>query len=539
MTTGDVGLTGIGSPSESVRLEATLSDQALADPALSDPTLSDPTAHVMSFLRKWWFLLGLCIVIPLAVAVVSVGSHVSFAAGDAAKIELFARDVWSTHTPYTGLIGRMNWNHPGPVMYWLLSPATFIATQSSTPVRVLNVLLVSGALIAAAGLAWSLGRRFFSVIVLSTLLALIGLPAEVIRVVWNPWFPIPFLVLLFVLVARVASGRNRDLIGVLIIGSIMVQTHAGTALIVAALAILALAFVVIDARRTRSMPERWRSTLAWIGGSALLLWILPIIGMFKGVGGNLAVLARYFRDSPDGHLGLRRATAIFAAEYQWRPPWLGGLDRVLEIKGFAGFAELAAPSYSAYLILPIVVLTVGYLVARSGPMQLWRRYIAATAVLLVVGVFAISRADHAFAYTFAWRVVIAPLSILVPAVPIFARIVDRRRVLTTVVAVGVAISCVVATVRLAPKMNPGVQDNYLVSQMIGSIARAIDLADASGEKVAFRDDTGSFFGSGVASGVVNEMDRRGVRVVVSNNEYGARVYGEHRAGPLSSASAVW
>ncbi len=477
------------------------------------------------------------------VAAVSVGSHVSFAAGDQAKIELFARDVWSTHTPYTGLIGRMDWNHPGPVMYWLLSPAALIATQSSTPVRVLNVLLVSGALMAAAGLAWSLGRRFFSVIVLSTLLALIGLPANVIRVVWNPWFPIPFLLLLFVLVARVASGRTRDLIGVLIVGSIMLQTHAGTALLVMALAISALAFVVIDALSARSMPERWRSTLTWIGGSALLLWILPIIGVFKGVGGNLGVLVRYFRDAPNGVLGLHRATAIFAAEYQWRPPWLGGLDRISATKGYAGFVELAAPSYSAYMIIPIVAVTLGYFVSRSGPMQLWRRYIVTIAVLLVVSVFAISRSDQAFAYTFAWRVVIAPLSILVPAVPIFARIADRNfdghRVLTTVVAVGVAISCAMATVSLATKMNAAVQENFVVSEMIGSFSRAIDLADVSGEKVAFRSETGSLFGSVVADGVVNEMDRRGVRVVVSQHERVARAYGEHRAGPLSSASAVW
>jgi len=548
MTAGGDGSTEIGSPGESMTLKTTSAGPTLPDPTLSDApsseiVLFDSPARVLDFLRKWWFLLGLSIVVPLAAAAVSVGSHVNFGSGDQSLIELSARDVWSTHTPYTGLIGRMSWNHPGPLMYWLLSPAALIAKHSSTPVRVLNVLLLSGALIAAAGLAWSLGRRFFSVIVLSTLLALIGLPAQVIRVVWNPWFPIPFLVLLFVLVARVASGRTRDLIGVLIVGSIMVETHAGTVPIVLALAILALSFVVIDSMRVRSMPERWRSTLTWIGGSALLLWILPIIGVFKGVGGNLAVLARYFRDAPDGHLGLRRAITIFAAEYQWRPPWLGGREPILSRPGFWGFAQIAAPSHSAYLIIPVVALTLGYFAARSDSMKLWRRYILATAAILVVGVLSISRADQAFDYTFAWRVVIAPLSILVPAVPIFARIIDRnfdgRRGLTTVVAVGVAVSCLVATVRLFPKMHSGVQENFLTSQVIESIADAIDLADVSGEKIAFRNETASFLGDTVAKGAVNEMDRRGVRVVVSQNKNVARAYGEWRAGPLSSASSVW
>ncbi|AKL72462.1 hypothetical protein IMCC26256_11157 [Actinobacteria bacterium IMCC26256] len=555
MTTGEDGLSEIDSNSESVTPEAistdaTLSDSTLADETNSDTLSSNPPTNLFVFLRKWCFLLGLCIAIPLLAAAVSVASHASFAAADQAKIELMTRDVWSIHTPYTGLISRYGLNHPGPLMFWLLSPAALIAKHSSTPVRVLNVLLLSGALIAAAGLAWSLGRRFFSVIVLSTLLALIGLPAEVIRVVWNPWFPIPFLVLLFVLVARVASGRTRDLIGVLIVGSIMVQTHAGTAPIVLALAIVALVFVVIDSISAQSMPERWRSTLAWIGGSALLLWILPIIGVFKGAGGNLAVLARYFLDTPETHLGIRPAIAMFAAEYQWRPPWLGGLERILAQKGQLGIVNLAAPSYGAYMIIPVVALTLGYLSAPSGAMQLWRRYIVAIAVILVAGVFAISRADGAFTYTFAWRVVIAPLSILVPAVPIFARIADRnfdgRRVLTTVVAVGVVVSCLVAAVRLFPKMHSGVEENLLTSQVIGSIARAIDLADVSGEKIAFRNDTDSFFGVFIADGVVNEMDRRGVRVVVPNDEYSdmeyeynARAYGEHRVGPLSSASAVW
>lgn len=494
---------------------------------------------LLSFLWKWWFLLGLTVVVPLAVAAVSVGFAQNNLAGDGAKIELLARDVWSAHTPYTGLIGRMNWNHPGPVMYWLLSPAALIARNSSTPVVVLNVILLSGSLVAALVLAWTLGRRFFSVIVLSTLLALIALPADVIRVVWNPWFPIPFLVLLFVLVARVANGHTRDLAGVAIVGSIMVQTHVGTALIVSALAVSAAIFVVIDARRSRSMPNRWRSTLAWTCGAGFMLWILPVLGVIQDVPGNLVDLGRYFLQAPGGSLGVRRAVTIFADEFRWPLPWVTGVERILSIKGYLGYADLAAQSRSAYMLAPIVTLTAGYLVARRGPMRVWKRYIVMTSVLILAGVFAISRADQAFTYTFAWRAVIAPLAIFVPLVPIASLLGNRRRVLTIVVALGVAISCVVATVRLVPKMNSSVQKKSLAAELTRSVADAIDSQNIAGEKVAFREGTGSLFGSTLADGVINEMDRSGAHVIFPDRNRLARAYGAHRVAPLSSASAVW
>ncbi|CAB4800697.1 MAG: hypothetical protein F2894_05320 [Actinobacteria bacterium] len=509
----------------------------------SDSTQDSPSAAqdlVLIFLRKWWFLIGLAVAIPLVVAAVANGLEQVYLVGDGAKIELLARDVWSTHTPYTGLIGRMNWNHPGPAMFWLLSPGALLARDDSAPLLVWNVILISVPLIGALVLAWGLGRRFFSVIVLSTLLALIALPVAVIRTPWNPWFPIPLLVLLFVLSARVVFGKTRDLIGVAIIGSIMVQTHVGTALIVASLAISAATFVAIDARRSRAMPNRWRSTVAWICASTVFLWILPVIGVFRDVGGNLVELGRYFVDAPGGSVGIRGALRLFADEYRWPIPWITGAQRILETPDILGYRDIAAQSHVIYILAPFGALIVGYLLASSATMRVWRRYIVMTAVLLLTGIIAISQADQALYYTFAWRGFIAPLAILIPSVPIVSRLIDRRRALTKVFAIGVAVACVMATVSIVPKMDSRSVEDPILLGALRSIVSVIDSKDISGEKVEYISrQKASLFGASLSDGVINELDRRGIDVVIPDNDRGGRAYGAHRIGAPSSASEVW
>ena len=495
---------------------------------------------IFMFLRKWWFILGFTVVIPLVVAAVANGFEHIHLVGDSSKIELLARDVWSSHTPYTGLIGRMNWNHPGPAMFWLLSPGALLARVDSRPFLVWNVIIVSVPLIAALVLAWALGTRFFSVIVLSTLLALIALPASVIRSPWNPWFPIPLLVLLFVLSARVVFGKTRDLIGVAIIGSIMVQTHVGTALIVASLAISAATFVAIDARRSRAMPNRWRSTVAWICASTVFLWILPVIGVVRDVRGNLLDLGRYFLHPQGGSVGLRGALRLFADEYRWPIPWITGAQRLLPTPDVLGYHDIAAQSHVLYILAPFVVLIAGYLLASSEALRVWRRYIVMTALLLLAGIIAISQADQALYYTFAWRGFIAPLAILIPSVPIVSRLIDRRRALTKVIAIGVAVACVMATVSIVPKMDSRSVEDPILLGALRSIVSVIDSKDISGEKVEYISrQKASLFGASLSDGVINELDRRGVDVIIPDNERGGRAYGAHRIGALSSASQVW
>ena len=200
-------------------------------------------------MRRWWAALAVPVVVVLAVVVGSVTErYVAF--GDQARIELHARSVLSADTPLTGLVGRFNWNHPGPTMFWLLGPATAFAGHSSTPVRIGYALLCSGAIVAAFALAWRLGRRFFTVIVLATALALLGLPAVVLTRFWNPSFPVALVPLLVVLTAGVAAGRSRHLIGLAVVGTVMVQTHVGTALIVAVCAAAAAVWLSVAAPST-------------------------------------------------------------------------------------------------------------------------------------------------------------------------------------------------------------------------------------------------------------------------------------------------
>jgi hypothetical protein len=78
------------------------------------------------------------IVVPLAIAAVSLRRPVWFPALDLAMTELRLRDVFTSHTPLIGLPGRIGrfpdqGSHPGPMSFYALWPAWKLLGSSSWP----------------------------------------------------------------------------------------------------------------------------------------------------------------------------------------------------------------------------------------------------------------------------------------------------------------------------------------------------------------------------------------------------------------------
>src|SRR5690242_12647411 len=66
-------------------------------------------------------LLGIVVVAPVVWAGINGLARTWYPAGDWAMIELRTLDVGTGHTPLVGPYSRYSWNHPGPLLFWLLA----------------------------------------------------------------------------------------------------------------------------------------------------------------------------------------------------------------------------------------------------------------------------------------------------------------------------------------------------------------------------------------------------------------------------------
>src|SRR5439155_9917057 len=85
----------------------------------------------------------------LAVVATRTGRHY-VPLGDEANIDLRVRDVFTSNTPLVGAYSR-GFDHPGPLLYWLLAPLSALVGGASWATLVGGALLQGAAI---AGSAW-------------------------------------------------------------------------------------------------------------------------------------------------------------------------------------------------------------------------------------------------------------------------------------------------------------------------------------------------------------------------------------------------
>src|SRR5689334_8524947 len=61
------------------------------------------------------------VIVPFALLLVRVVRSGWLASSDWAAIELRTRDVGTSHTPLVGVYSRYGWNHPGPLLFYVLA----------------------------------------------------------------------------------------------------------------------------------------------------------------------------------------------------------------------------------------------------------------------------------------------------------------------------------------------------------------------------------------------------------------------------------
>jgi hypothetical protein len=187
----------------------------------------------------------------------------------------------------------------------------------------------------------------------------------------------------------------------------------------------------------------------------------------------------------------------------------------------------------------MAALGAGYLVARRRGDRLWCRYITVAALLVVAALLAISRSDRPYAYTFEWRTFIAPLSILVPLVPILDALISGRERATRFVAAGAAIAVTVASIAAIPHLHRDARPDPIAEVYVQRLVAVLDDERVSGRTIAIRSDPLDLYGPMFLDTVVNEIDRRGGRVTVPRSRFFMSIYGDGRAGRPTDADTVW
>ena len=457
--------------------------------------------------------------------------------GDEATIDLRVRDVFTSNTPLVGSYSR-GFNHPGPLLYWLIAPFSRLFGGAAWATQV-GAAVLQGVAIATSG--WLAFRRGGLLLALGVLAALglayssFALGLQFLQP-WNPNVAFPFFMLFLLLVWSAAIGSRWSIVGALVVGTFLIQLHVGYFGVVVIPAAWGALVIVRDTSLARAQPPdakqpHWPAVLTASAGALMVLWAAPVVQQISGDPGNISALISHFRES-NGSVGLVTALGVYAAEFRVPPPWLGGSDRLER------FTDRVIPESMAWLLVLVVILGIGFLAAHRAQRRSAQRMVQLGAVTAVSSILAISRVDVELQhFLFSWRVISAVFVVLAAVwavscwVQLEQRPIPRRITVVALLVVIVAFSGIrTRDDVLQHRDHIGPRDEFareLFSQ--------IQPRELPGGPILVR-GVGTT-SQGFTQGLVDELDRDGVPVRV-DTPFGYQ-YGDLRTATVSNVDEVW
>jgi hypothetical protein len=511
----------------------------LRPPPLETPENGSATTSVA--VRRICVASVVVTLVPLVTAAVRALQHGWIPIGDNAYFEMRSRDVFSHHFPLLGTwtsasqSTNTNVNNPGPLFFDLLSIPVKLF---NAPGLVIGVLLLNSA--AVIGIALVAHRRGGPLTATAAMAMTAGLTWTMgSELLFDPWQPhamlLPFL-LFVVLVWSLACGDLVMLPFAVGVASLVLQTHLSYAFLVPVLALWgagALAWTI--RRRRREDPEHWRELSRKVrrmslasGVVFLVLWSLPLFEQVThGSDGNLSRLLGTVgkaKQTVGWGFGSRLVASIISLPPWWLRPSFGDAfvpkDNGRPLAGVQ--PELAnVPTQAAALVSLLLVVGVLGLLCWDARRRADRTALAAVATALVavcgalVTAGTLPRGFFGIApHQFRWLWPIGVFAFFAVALTLARRV---RSVHTTRVTGVFAIVALVLSVLNLPSMNPHVGP----SADAGSIPSAQTLIDQlgvlDGSGPLLLDLNGLRFAEPYSVPVINELDRRGVEIVVDDD----------------------
>lgn len=438
--------------------------------------------------------------------------------GDWAVLTMRVEDV-GRHTPLVGPYSRFGWNHPGPLMYWLLAfpyhlfgdrPEALLAAAAT-----LNALTVA----ALSAVAWRRGRLpLVALTMAATAILVHAMGPAMIRDPWNPFITLLPLALTVFLVWSVIEGDFWMWPPLAFLVSFELQSHIGY---LPMLAMLGVSVFAIAWRRKSfntllptSTKQRW-----WVLGlsSAVVIgcWLPVLLDQVAGTG-NLGAIAHYFLTNGDSPAGFGTAFHVAADQLRFpSAPWLGRSE-------LAGLDGALLGSGLAALVVPILSM------AGSLWLAVRTRVLAALRLQLVViatalgGLIATARVTGPlFDWVVRWWWVIACLWWLSIVWVLWSVLCKRitsqsmQRVATGLLAVVASVVTLAATgpITSATSSTPPPSPSTGIV-LDGFLQQTLDALQGSGPLLVVT--TGSVRGD-YGDALRLQLERAGIQVVAESN----------------------
>jgi hypothetical protein len=258
--------------------------------------------RVVTWKRLPWAGVGLTI-LPLLVSAVALFLLVRSEfrpVADYALTEMHVRDV-GRHEVLIGLFSREDWSHPGPMLFYVITPFYWMTGGASFGTNLAALAVNAAAVGGMAIIAW---RRGGLSMLLCTLIAcalvMRTLGAEFVYDPWNNYVvTLPFGLMLFATWALVCGDRWALPIAT-VTAAFLAQTHVGYVLLALPLLFFGTACLVVPVFRRGADADRRRDVFRSVSISAAVgavLWLPLLLDALLHRPSNSSRIVDYFRNA--------------------------------------------------------------------------------------------------------------------------------------------------------------------------------------------------------------------------------------------------
>lgn len=274
---------------------------------------------------------------------------------DLALIELGAHDALRRPV-LIGPFSRFGWNHPGPLLFYMLALPYRLTGSSAAPLGLGAFLCNAGALVALAVVVRRRsGALPATLVVLAAALVLRTGGTGFAANPWNPYVAVIPFMLLVVLAWEMTAGTRWAIPAGAALGTFLVQTHVGYLPVVGALT--AWGLLGFAAARTRGVAPAWEGALRVLAATTVIVglaWLPAVIEQVTRDPGNLSELTS-FATSDRVRAGPAQALAVTALHFGGRVEALFGRH---DTTATLGTVDLDGPTPVPWLLVALVAATV-------------------------------------------------------------------------------------------------------------------------------------------------------------------------------------